>query len=85
MKYKVELTKSAEKELLRLPAKDQQKVSKALISLQDNPRPHGYKKLKGEEILYRIRIGNYRTIYTIKDNILLVLVFDIGHRKDIYE
>ena len=84
MKYKVELTKSAEKELLRLPTKDQQRVSNVLLELRDNPRPHGYKKLKGEDSLYRVRIGNYRAIYTIKDHILLVLVLDIGHRKDIY-
>lgn len=85
MKYAVELTKSAEKELLRLQSREQVKISKALLDLQENPRPHGHKKLKGKDGLFRIRIGDYRAIYTIKDNILLVLVFDIGHQKDIYE
>ena len=84
MKYSVELTKSAEKELLSLPNKEQSRISRALKGLEDNP-PHGVKKLKGEENLYRIRIGKYRAIYTIQDHVLLVIVFDVGHRKDIYD
>lgn len=85
MKYTVELTKSAEKDVLSLPIKEQVRIGRALKGLESNPRPHGVKKLKGEENLYRIRIGRYRAIYTIQDHILLVVVFDIGHRKDIYD
>ena len=48
------------------------------------PRPMGNKKLKGRDS-YRIRVGNYRVIYEIFDNILTVEVIDLGHRKDIYE
>lgn len=85
MKYSVELTKTAEKGILRLPTKEQLRITKALKELEVNPRPHGVKKLKGEEILYRVRIGNYRAIYTIHDHILLVIVIDVGHRKDIHD
>ena len=53
-------------------------------NLAENPRPKGYKKLKGRTG-YRIRVGNYRIIYEIFDDILLIDVIDLGHRKDIYE
>lgn len=56
----------------------------AIENLAENPRPKGYKKLKGRTG-YRIRVGNYRIIYEIFDDILLIDVIDLGHRKDIYE
>jgi mRNA interferase RelE/StbE len=60
-------------------------VIKASISdLADNPRPYGYKKLKGEDA-YRIRVGNYRVIYEIEDDKIIVIVVSVGHRKDIYK
>ena len=61
-----------------------QAIIDALKALAANPRPHGYKKLKGRSG-YRIRVADYRIIYNINDNILTVFVLDIGHRKDIYE
>ena len=48
------------------------------------PQPKGVKKLTGAEDLYRIRVGNYRVVYQIQDNCLIVLVVRIGHRKDVY-
>ena len=54
----------------------------AIYSLADNPRPHGYKKLKGSNG-YGIRVSDYRIIYTIFDEISIVDVIDLGHRKDI--
>jgi mRNA interferase RelE/StbE len=59
-------------------------IRKAIYSLADNPRPHGYKKLKGREA-YRIRVAEYRIIYAVFDEILSIEVIDLGHRKDIYE
>jgi mRNA interferase RelE/StbE len=59
-------------------------IKAAIFDLANNPRPQGYKKLKGRDG-YRIRVGNYRVIYDIYDAILLVDVVDLGHRKDIYE
>ncbi|MHB9013787.1 MAG: type II toxin-antitoxin system RelE family toxin [Ignavibacteriaceae bacterium] len=52
-------------------------------NLSANPRPYGYKKLQDSEF-YRIRIGDYRVVYRIKDKELLILVIKIGHRKEIY-
>ncbi len=82
-KYLINLTKHASKQLDKLPIAVAELLSKSLYKLSDNPRPNGYKKLKGREG-YRIRIGNYRIIYTIEDNILTIVIIDIGHRKDIY-
>ncbi|WP_420902516.1 type II toxin-antitoxin system RelE family toxin [Pseudoflavitalea rhizosphaerae] len=55
-----------------------------ILDLANNPRPHGYKKLKGRDG-YRIRVGDYRVLYNIFDNILTVDVVNLGHRKEIYE
>lgn len=83
--YKVVVSKSAEKELMKLPVLVIKKVVPVLESLTENPRPIGCKKLKGYSNLWRIRIGNYRIIYEIEDVILLIDIQSIGHRKDIYE
>jgi len=53
-------------------------------ALTRNPRPHGVKKLSGEQNLYRIRAGDYRIIYQIRDKELVVLVLKLGHRRDVY-
>ena len=85
MTYKVVVSKSAEKELSALPKGIIERIIYAVIALGENPRPGGCKKLKGYSNLWRIRIGNYRIIYSIDDVILLVDVREIGHRKDIYK
>ncbi|NJO24574.1 MAG: type II toxin-antitoxin system RelE/ParE family toxin [Bacteroidia bacterium] len=82
--YKVVIERYAEKQLAKIPPPDFNRIAKAISALSENPRPHGYKKLKGRPG-YRVRIGNYRVIYAIQDNILTVFVIDIGDRKDIYE
>ena len=84
MKYVLFLKKSAEKELLSLPREQAQKIKSAILSLTENPRPAGCKKISGKEDDYRIRIGNYRVVYTISDKVLTVLVIKIAHRKEIY-
>ena len=84
MIYSIEFKKSALKKLYKLPKNVSRKIAKEINTLAVNPRPHGYKKLKVEENLHRIRSGNYRVVYEIKDKVLLVLVVSIGDRKDIY-
>ncbi|TXH20255.1 MAG: type II toxin-antitoxin system RelE/ParE family toxin [Chitinophagaceae bacterium] len=59
-------------------------IKEAIYNFADNPRPIGYKKLKGRDG-YRFRVADYRIIYDIFDDVLMVNVIDIGHRKDIYE
>ncbi len=82
--YKIELTKSAEKGIKSIAKSAIKRVSSKIDSLAENPRPQGSKKLKGEE-LWRVRIGNYRVVYFIKDIVKIVEIVRIGHRKDIYQ
>lgn len=84
MAYSVFLAPAAERQLKALAPLIQRRLVKRLKSLRDNPRPQDVKKLAGEEDLYRIREGDYRIIYAIRDKELIVLVVKIGHRKEIY-
>jgi mRNA interferase RelE/StbE len=73
------------KELVELPKQASIKLTQAIDSLANNPRPIGCKKLKGEkEYLSRIRVGDYRVIYQIEDVVKIVEIRKIGNRKDIY-
>ena len=83
-RYRVEFKRSAEKAYAKLPDDMKRRIASRLHTLEENPRPDGVKKLKGLENLYRVREGNYRVIYTIEDQVLLVLVVAIGDRRDIY-
>ena len=82
--YSIDFSKKAQKKLDRLSDAIADPILSAIGSLSDNPRPQGYKKLKGRKG-YRIRVGNYRVIYEIFDEVLLIDVIDLGHRKEIYE
>jgi len=82
--YTVVLTKTAQKQLDKLPAKLADTLLDAIQELAGNPRPDGCKKLKGRSG-YRIRKGDYRIIYDVEDDILTVEVVAVGHRRQIYE
>jgi mRNA interferase RelE/StbE len=84
MKYTVLIERYALKQLLKLDKKIIPVIKTAIASLADNPRPYGYKKLKGEDA-YRIRIGDYRVIYEINDDKIIITVVSVGHRKGIYK
>lgn len=85
MTYRIDLTRAARRDLKALRQQDLERVDKRLLSLRDNPRPRGVEKLSGKrEPLYRIRVGSYRVIYRIEDEVLVVLVIRIGHRREIY-
>jgi mRNA interferase RelE/StbE len=84
MAYNVTLKKRAIKALEKINEPYYFNIKEAIYNLADNPRPTGYKKLKGRDA-YRIRVADYRIIYEILDSILLVDVIDLGHRKDVYE
>lgn len=83
-KYIIVLSKKAQKQLDKLSDKIAEPIFTAITQLENNPRPNGYKKLKGRKG-YRIRTGNYRIIYEIYDTELIIDVIDLGHRKSIYE
>ncbi|MFT4929335.1 MAG: mRNA interferase RelE/StbE [Phenylobacterium sp.] len=84
MYYEILIERSAQKSLVKIPKSEQLKIIQSIESLSDNPRPHGSKKLSGRDG-WRIRIGNYRVIYEIQNNQLIVLVLSIGDRKEIYK
>ena len=82
MIYKIEIKKSVFKTLRRIDRQTLDKVKKAIDKLAHDPRPYGYKKLVDEEGLYRIRVGNYRIIYEIHDQILLIMVLRVAKRNE---
>ena len=83
MLYKIDIEKKAAKSLEKINEPDYSRIKTAIINLAKDPRPMGYRKLKGRPA-FRITIGNYRIIYEIIDNKLLITIIAIGHRKDIY-
>lgn len=84
MSYTVVLEPKAERAIRKLPPELGERVSHAAYALGDDPRPHGYRKLHGRGDRYRIRVGDYRIIYEIKDDVLIVLVVEVGPRDSIY-
>ncbi len=83
MKYKLLIERAAQKGLSKISHREQDRIIAAIQNLTDNPRPSNVKKLTGRDA-WRMRVGNYRVIYEIHDDTLIVLVVHIGHRKDIY-
>ena len=84
MSYQVLFTKRAVRDLETLPDQDRVRVAKRLEGLAKEPRPPGVTKLQGTEDVYRMRVGDYRVLYIIEDDIVTVSVVRIGHRRDIY-
>ena len=84
--YTIEFDRRVKKDFKSIPAKDIERIKFAIQNLGNNPRPDGCTKLKGDKRdYYRIRVRNYRVIYSIEDEILLVLVVRVGHRREIYK
>ena len=82
--YKLRIEKSVLKSLKKINEPYYSKIKTAILNLAKNPRPNGYKQLKGRDG-FRIRVADYRIIYDIFEDILQVDVIDLGHRKDVYE
>lgn len=84
-RYKLVIKKSAARELQDIPGKkDRQRLVERIQALADNPRPVGAEKLSGMRDKYRLRQGNYRVLYEIEDEMLIVYVVKVGDRKDVY-
>lgn len=83
--YQIELTNGATKQLNKLPSNIKERIDIKILDLAIEPRPNGVKKIKGDENSYRIRVGDYRIIYEIYDDILLITVVRVGHRSKIYK
>ena len=84
MKYEVEVTNSARRQIERLPKEMQSRILTRLLELENNPRPEDSLKLKGFKDTHRIRIGNYRAIYEIHDKDKVVVILKCMHRREIY-
>jgi mRNA interferase RelE/StbE len=82
--YTVIIKKTAQKQILRLPKIYFEKVKKSILALETTPRPPGCIKLTGTTNIYRIRVGPYRIVYSIEDQITEIYLFDVDDRKDIY-
>ena len=82
--YKVVWKRSAKKELKKLPKDIIVNIISTVESLKNEPRPVGIKKLVGTQHTYRQRIGNYRIVYSIENELLVIEVVRVGHRKDVY-
>lgn len=82
-KYKIEFKKTAAKELNSLPNREIKKIVVAINLLVENPRPTNSKKLSGSE-RYRLRVGDYRILYEIENQVLIIYIVKIAHRKDVY-
>ena len=83
MTYEIRLSRLAEKGLKKLDGQHRTRVLKAIYALADNPRPHGALRMTNMRS-WRIRIGNYRVVYDIHDDKVVVLVLGVGHRSKIY-
>ncbi len=82
--YRIEFTRSAERDLRKIDRSRIAQILGKIEQLQVCPRPEGSKKLAGADRTYRIRVGDYRVVYEVEDEVLLVLVIRVGHRKDVY-
>ena len=84
--FRIIVGNSAEKDMEQLPSSALRKIEIAIDGLASEPRPVGCKKLKGtKELLWRIRVGDYRVIYSIADKIEIIDIRRVRHRKDVYE
>jgi len=83
--YKLLIKKSAAKELDEIAGKkDRERIAHRILALADNPRPPGVEKLSGTSEKYRVRQGNFRILYEIQDDILVVYIVRIADRKEVY-
>lgn len=83
MTFRIELRPAALRALKHIDRQDQHRIRAAIALLAQNPRPPSASALTGRPGL-RVRVGDYRIIYTVQDDVLLVVVVAVGHRKDVY-
>lgn len=83
-KYSIEFKQTAMKELAGLNPSIGRRIKEKIDALADNPRPSGAKKLKGRSAAWRVRVGDYRVIYEIRDAVLVVIVLRTAKRSDVY-
>jgi len=83
-KYRLEVKERAVKELTRVRPEIGKRLLQSVESLSSDPRPRQSHKLSGSENSYRLRVGDYRVLYQVDDEAMLVTIFKIGHRREVY-
>ena len=84
MAYRIVVTRRAEKDLAELPKAVVRRIDTKILSLADAPRPVEAVKLKGADALYRIRVGDYRIVYEVQDDVVVIVIVRVGHRREVY-
>ena len=84
MIYTIEISPAGLRSLSRLPRGIRRRMDEKIQDLAAQPRPPGVKKLRGQDELYRIRVGDYRILYVIEDRVHRVVIRKVGNRSDIY-
>ena len=84
MTYRVEFAPLARRQVKKLAGEIQKRIIARIEELASNPRPYDVRKLVAEENLYRVRVGEYRAVYQIRDRELIVLIVKVGHRREVY-
>ena len=82
--HEVEISRTAERQLARLDRATRQRIAAAMLSLAEEPRPRGCRKLHGYEDVYRIRVGRYRLLYSVSDDTVVIVILKVGHRRNVY-
>jgi mRNA interferase RelE/StbE len=82
--FEIQIEKAAEKQIRRIPDPAHDRLVKAILPLAENPRPKGTKKLSGSTNDWRIRVGDYRVLYEIAEEIRIVRIYRVAHRRDVY-
>ena len=85
MPHRIEVSPAAQRQLKKLDRSILVQVAARIDSLADDPRPSGCEKLSGYDSLHRVRVGDYRIVYAVKDELLLVIVVKVGSRAEIYQ
>ena len=85
MIYRIEVKKSAAKALRKIPKADRKRIADKIDSLAESPPSPDTTKMKGNNPFHKVRVGDYRIVYEIQEDVFLILVVKIGHRKDIYK
>ncbi len=82
--YEIEVSRTAEKQLRKLPRDDQERVVRRMLLLAEDPIPRGSRKLTGYDDVYRVRVGRYRILYSVSRHRLVIVILKIGYRRDAY-
>lgn len=83
--YRVIIERPAWRQLMKLDEKTEERISNAIYALENDPRPSGCKKLKGAQFSYRVRVGDFRVLYDVFDDVLVVLVVQVIDQKEGYD